>query len=710
MLIFIFASITYVTAFNEIEHNAVNMQKSYIDQSKSVIDRRFRETIDASFQLREFSTIKAFKEKSYASVDKDYYSAVTLYNELQDKWFQNEIIRGYFIFFEKSTIVANPIEVYFYKSFNDEALNIENVSKEQLWEDLFSKYYSGDVLYANKMKYYENSLVGIPVVTTLGHGMDDARAVILMIMDGDKLKNSMTVFAESFHGNFFIVDEQDNMLMSYDTAYGVTEDGSIDYNLLEEDAVMVRTDSDVIPYTYILVQSKEKVFHDIHILRRRAIIGILTMIVLGFSISIWMAKRNSAPVVKLMTRNEQLTERVNHQLPYIKMTFLERLLKGEYSNLEEISAITKLLNTDYTGMHYGVMVIDYDEHMHIFEEDGDRLLQELEMKRVEVKDVIFENKFQSDFVHDIDYDKIAIIFIDRVGDVEAFKKDIQHKTEALGKAMKTSQLTSIRYGVGSICDDIMALPLSLGHAVDALAVSVGSEEGRIIWYESIEENSESYYFPFELENRLYNGVKSGDSQLVTQILRELLKKNLVERNLKIHLMRLFIHDIWGIFNRIRERAIGTNHTINNLIQSAVMEMYDCTDLEKIQLFRNTLLKVTDIYAVERKEKKNAVMDNINAYLRQNLSNPNFSLQDVADEFKLSYKYVSQIFKDYNETCFIHYIQTIRMKKAEELLIDTNMFIGDIVTACGYNSSNSFGKAFKRHHGVSASVFREKNKE
>ena len=84
-----------------------------------------------------------------------------------------------------------------------------------------------------------------------------------------------------------------------------------------------------------------------------------------------------------------------------------------------------------------------------------------------------------------------------------------------------------------------------------------------------------------------------------------------------------------------------------------------------------------------------------------------SMQEVAQTMGYSDAYFSKLFKQYFNQNFTAYLTEYRMKKAKQLLSDTNESIKDISRKVGYTDSNYFAKIFKRIVGEIPSKYREK---
>ena len=97
------------------------------------------------------------------------------------------------------------------------------------------------------------------------------------------------------------------------------------------------------------------------------------------------------------------------------------------------------------------------------------------------------------------------------------------------------------------------------------------------------------------------------------------------------------------------------------------------------------------------------------YLREYVENNytfDISMQEVAEDMGYSDAYFSKLFKQYFNQNFTAYLTEYRIKKAKELLTDTNNSIKDISRMVGYEDSNYFAKIFKRIVGEIPSKFRE----
>ncbi|CAG7655903.1 HTH-type transcriptional activator RhaS [Paenibacillus allorhizosphaerae] len=83
-----------------------------------------------------------------------------------------------------------------------------------------------------------------------------------------------------------------------------------------------------------------------------------------------------------------------------------------------------------------------------------------------------------------------------------------------------------------------------------------------------------------------------------------------------------------------------------------------------------------------------------------------SLDMLADKLNLSAAYLSVYIKEKTGMNFSDHINTIRIRKAKQLLSQTNLIIHDISLQIGYRNVTSFNRMFKKLTGMSPGEFRK----
>lgn len=93
---------------------------------------------------------------------------------------------------------------------------------------------------------------------------------------------------------------------------------------------------------------------------------------------------------------------------------------------------------------------------------------------------------------------------------------------------------------------------------------------------------------------------------------------------------------------------------------------------------------------------------------QNHYQEQISLSDMAKLSCLSAEYFCRIFKEETGENFITYLTILRLKKARELLLGTDMKVNRIAAMTGYETAGYFSKIYKKYYGVTPE--QERNRE
>ena len=103
-------------------------------------------------------------------------------------------------------------------------------------------------------------------------------------------------------------------------------------------------------------------------------------------------------------------------------------------------------------------------------------------------------------------------------------------------------------------------------------------------------------------------------------------------------------------------------------------------------------------------KKNSA-SNISTYLEKNYTKA-VSLDTIAEDLFMSKYYICRIFKEYTGFTITEYINILRIKKATQLLENSNQSISDVATELGFESASYFERTFKKIMNVTPLKYRK----
>jgi AraC-like DNA-binding protein len=98
-----------------------------------------------------------------------------------------------------------------------------------------------------------------------------------------------------------------------------------------------------------------------------------------------------------------------------------------------------------------------------------------------------------------------------------------------------------------------------------------------------------------------------------------------------------------------------------------------------------------------------------SYIEANLSNSNFSLQQMSDHFELPSNQMSTYFKKHTGQTISFYLTNLRMEKAKHLLNDSDLSLQSVANLSGYYNLPSFIRRFKAEIGITPGEYRKKLK-
>ena len=105
----------------------------------------------------------------------------------------------------------------------------------------------------------------------------------------------------------------------------------------------------------------------------------------------------------------------------------------------------------------------------------------------------------------------------------------------------------------------------------------------------------------------------------------------------------------------------------------------------------------------------AFLEKLNAIIDEQLSNPEFDVNMIAQQLNLSRPTLYRKIRGISDLTPNDLIKLSRLKKAAELLLAGDMKVYEISEAVGFSSQSYFWSAFTKQFGVSPSKYAKENK-
>jgi YesN/AraC family two-component response regulator len=113
--------------------------------------------------------------------------------------------------------------------------------------------------------------------------------------------------------------------------------------------------------------------------------------------------------------------------------------------------------------------------------------------------------------------------------------------------------------------------------------------------------------------------------------------------------------------------------------------------------------------VKRLSKSAMVIQPAIEYIQENYCS-SISLNTISSLCEISPSYFSKLFKKVTKQNLVRYINSIRVKQAENLLATTNKSISQIAVELGFEDCGYFIKVFKKETGLTPNTYRNATEE
>ncbi len=120
----------------------------------------------------------------------------------------------------------------------------------------------------------------------------------------------------------------------------------------------------------------------------------------------------------------------------------------------------------------------------------------------------------------------------------------------------------------------------------------------------------------------------------------------------------------------------------------------CARLFMAHLYRNYVYESINENRYDRYSERTIGLNVAVKYIHDNY-NKEITLDELARLTNFSKYYFCVLFKEFTGESFREYQNRLRVRRAAELLRDTDLPVTDIAFACGFNDSNYFSRKFKQ---------------
>lgn len=274
-------------------------------------------------------------------------------------------------------------------------------------------------------------------------------------------------------------------------------------------------------------------------------------------------------------------------------------------------------------------------------------------------------------------------------------------------------------GVGRTVQRLRELPDSFDEANKAFAYRYFEKTNRVVFYDRLEDsgfNQEDTLDLFNLDvgkidkKILQNFLKSGLQEEVSHFVHDYFA-GIGGKNIESFLFRqyitmdmyfgtiAFVEEMGGESEEIIKRC-GDIANVSGMLSSVDTTIQYITDIIKEALTLRDTLSAS---------RYSAILGSAIEYIEEHYHEEEISLNKVAAHVNMSPSHFSTIFSQEMGRTFIEYLTNVRMEKAKELLMCTNMKSSEVGYAAGYKDSHYFSYLFKKTQNCTPKEYRLRGK-
>lgn len=256
---------------------------------------------------------------------------------------------------------------------------------------------------------------------------------------------------------------------------------------------------------------------------------------------------------------------------------------------------------------------------------------------------------------------------------------------------------SSRVGIGSLC------PLNTIYSsfIEALSSLHYDKQNSIHYYKDINRTSDSYtHFDYLLaEKHLLEAIRLRKTEaydyfaLIMDWIRPL--NDDTKRNKIIEILVLSNHAM----------RLDSSSEIKFINYAGYTKQF--MELEGEQLiefaYQSFILITSYVKPQSTIDYSNHIVKATKEYLENHYAE-DISLEDVAAQANISPQYFSKLIKKTTGFNFIDWLSTLRVKKAKELLTNSEYTVKEVCFMVGYKDPNYFSRIFKKRIGITPSEF------
>lgn len=708
------------TAFKIVKQDIEDSYVTMMSHSASIIDNEMEKLERLALQMTQDGSVRAFAK--YKRGDSDYIMTAmkALANVYDLMNYQSiELLEAPYIYFRGMNLVMYD-STYYQPNIFKKYLAEDQITMEQ-WQDK-------TVAEERREAGYERLGESLHYVMPFSEYLTGDNQGVLVFMLNRSVLKDLFDFTGTYGGSDYLIqifDKEQNLLWSNGDLENppkveISELTPDDY--CEKDGTgIVYTASKQTGWNFVLSVPEKQALNRLSVLKILVFLLAGAAVCMGVIISLCLAIRKGRPinqafavlassgrtadgfqnlgevVTGILKNHEELLEELARDKPSLQKAFFHDLVKGEFTSEEQVKISARKSGIEMEGATYLTACFELFSGNDFYDVD-EQTLDEVHIISQLLEHYLEEQCEGQVWFYKKNYRTTIAIFAVRT--TEGDLKDMISETR---EWLLREYTVETNWGIGNLCKDLLLIWKMAEEARIALYHCTNSVP--IVEYRSELENIYEFYFPEIAKDKLEESVRSGHMEETEAVLAILEQENCENRSLKrSQYMKLNrkVTELVPLLFKTEEEGKELAIWLNEVVMKP-----EVSGKEYFSRFRQICERACICNMEKKNIQKGIMIDEIKEYIDSHYMDSGMGLAKVGTVFRVSEGYLSSVFKEQAGINFADYLERIRMKKAMELLKDEANTVNEVAEAVGYNSVQSFRRAFKRATGISPKEARNK---
>jgi len=702
-------------------------EQSYVAMTKELsnsVDQQLKQINSLSIQLSHTPWVKKIMYTEGTSFNYSSMNKIELNNhimELKGYDITNDFIDTAALVFPRQQFIISSSGTEDSETFFNDIYHLKDYEYGR-WQELLSVYGNKEILRPNILSYNGNDeevltyIQSLPAIDQKPHGF------FLTFIKEKELNAKLRGFQISNDSSIYVLDKNNNLITSLSKEKELlsdikgikfSKDGNRVNNLIKINGkkyFVFYKISDVNQWRYVTVIPYNIVMTNINNMKIVTMIVAMLLSLLGLYLSYLFTTRNYEPLrnlVNIMKNRFSYKETVEvNEYDFLKKSIFLLLSEEDFLRKQAQKQKPLIINAAFlqflnSGCNEGVLLEEqlssldirfkYENYVVLFFVlDSIKGITNALSTKIYDKIQAFNGQ---DYLVEINGTKKAAIL--NTNDLNSVKDIAVMLRELLEQELSVK----CSIGVGKAYNTLADIRTSYEEACNAVDYRLINDNSEIIFYEEISKVNNTYYYPFDKEVEILNGLRRGKYHETLKVIEEIIAMNVEADNMYLENGQCLLYDLIGT----ALKAIN-DLKINDLVTLDKNNIVKIQTLAELQDYLKCLCrKICDVLEENKTSHNDILKINILNYIDENINNANLSLDLVAESVNKSIPYVSKFFKEQIGCYFLDYLNRKRIGKAKELL-NGQMTIAQIALLVGYNSDVAFRRVFKKYEGITPSEY------